>query len=398
MLIGDTPFYAESLVGTYGKIMDHKNSLRFPDDVEISSEARHLICSFLTDRLNRLGRNGIEELKLHPFFKNDTWTFDNIRVCAAPVVPELMGDDDTSNFDDIEKDTSHAENFPEPKAFAGNHIPFVGFTFSDDHQLLSSGGVGGGTPGAMNGVMQRRNSRKRSSVIGDESEISRKVGKLEEEKRRIAESAEELDNKFRITLAQLEKQSESILVLRNEKLEMEKAVTVLKHDLRKLQRKLDQEAEARSASDTTSAEFKAKFETERAQRTQLSNSFQVTSEKYSNLEKQLQILTEKLKTETESVSREANANAELKHTASANEAMVGELKTKLDLLERNKMQELDQLREQLKAVNSNLNHYMTRAKELESKSRVPIFGLSVSVILSLSLVLFHSLSLASPSC
>ena len=50
MLVGDTPFYAESLVGTYGKIMDHKNALSFPDDVEISQAAKSLICSFLTDR------------------------------------------------------------------------------------------------------------------------------------------------------------------------------------------------------------------------------------------------------------------------------------------------------------------------------------------------------------
>lgn len=47
---GDTPFYADSLVGTYSKIMDHKNSLNFPDDVEISQEAKNIICAFLTDR------------------------------------------------------------------------------------------------------------------------------------------------------------------------------------------------------------------------------------------------------------------------------------------------------------------------------------------------------------
>lgn len=51
-----------------------------------------------------------------------------------PVVPELNGDDDTSNFDDVEKDDGPEENFPVPKAFAGNHLPFVGFTYSRDYQ------------------------------------------------------------------------------------------------------------------------------------------------------------------------------------------------------------------------------------------------------------------------
>ena len=27
----------------------------------------------------RLGRNGVEEIKFHPFFKNDQWDWDNIR-------------------------------------------------------------------------------------------------------------------------------------------------------------------------------------------------------------------------------------------------------------------------------------------------------------------------------
>lgn len=53
---------------------------------------------------------------------------------APPVVPELSGDADTRNFDEIEKDESPDENFPTPKAFAGNHLPFVGFTYSRDYQ------------------------------------------------------------------------------------------------------------------------------------------------------------------------------------------------------------------------------------------------------------------------
>lgn len=48
---GDTPFYADSLVGTYGRIMDHKNSLAFPEDgCDIRAPAKRLISGFLTDR------------------------------------------------------------------------------------------------------------------------------------------------------------------------------------------------------------------------------------------------------------------------------------------------------------------------------------------------------------
>lgn len=136
MMFGETPFYAESLVGTYGKIMDHKNALAFPDDVEISSSAENIIKEFLTDRLSRLGYKGTEEVKNHKFFKNSQWNFNTIRNSVPPIVHDLSGDDDASNFDDIENDTP-SENFPTPKAFAGNHLPFVGFTYSKDVQLLS---------------------------------------------------------------------------------------------------------------------------------------------------------------------------------------------------------------------------------------------------------------------
>uniref|UniRef100_A0A8C1KV89 non-specific serine/threonine protein kinase n=1 Tax=Cyprinus carpio TaxID=7962 RepID=A0A8C1KV89_CYPCA len=126
LLVGDTPFYAESLVGTYGKIMDHKNSLTFPGDIEMSKEAKDLICAFLSDREVRLGRTGVDEIKCHPFFKNDQWTFDTIRDTMAPVVPELSSDIDTSNFDDdIKDDPLGTETFAPPRAFTGNQLPFL---------------------------------------------------------------------------------------------------------------------------------------------------------------------------------------------------------------------------------------------------------------------------------
>ena len=83
--------------------MDHKNSLSFPDDVEMSRNAKSLICAFLSDRSasafavffshqrfifvlflynfreSRLGQRGIDEIQQHPFFKSDQWDWNTIR-------------------------------------------------------------------------------------------------------------------------------------------------------------------------------------------------------------------------------------------------------------------------------------------------------------------------------
>lgn len=104
MLVGETPFYAESLVGTYSKIMDFKNSLAFPSDIEISSPCRQLISAFLSDQAVRLGRNGLDEIRVHGFFYTDKWTWDSIRDTKPPFVPSLTNDLDTRYFDDVEKD------------------------------------------------------------------------------------------------------------------------------------------------------------------------------------------------------------------------------------------------------------------------------------------------------
>lgn len=56
---------------------------------------------------------------------------------AAPVVPELSSDVDTSNFDDIEEERGEEETFPIPKAFVGNQLPFVGFTYYSNQLYVS---------------------------------------------------------------------------------------------------------------------------------------------------------------------------------------------------------------------------------------------------------------------
>jgi len=43
MLVGDPPFYSEKLLETYNMIMNHQKFLKFPDDVDMSPEAKDLI-------------------------------------------------------------------------------------------------------------------------------------------------------------------------------------------------------------------------------------------------------------------------------------------------------------------------------------------------------------------
>ncbi|VDP28849.1 unnamed protein product [Heligmosomoides polygyrus] len=130
MLIGETPFFAEALVSTYSNIMDHKNSLRFPDEPAISAHAKDLIRQFLSSADVRLGKS-VDKIRSHPFFKNDEWTFETLRNATPPVIPELKGDDDTTHFEDIEAKPMN-ESFQLPKTFIGNQLPFIGFTYSNE--------------------------------------------------------------------------------------------------------------------------------------------------------------------------------------------------------------------------------------------------------------------------
>ncbi|XP_036783748.2 serine/threonine-protein kinase MRCK gamma isoform X3 [Manis pentadactyla] len=140
LLFGETPFYAESLVETYGKIMNHEDHLQFPLDVPgVPASAQDLIRQLLCRQEERLGRGGLDDFRNHPFFEGVDW--EQLATSTAPYIPELRGPIDTSNFDVDDDTPNYPGTLPPPShgAFSGHHLPFVGFTYTSARPGPESG-------------------------------------------------------------------------------------------------------------------------------------------------------------------------------------------------------------------------------------------------------------------
>ncbi|XP_042724951.1 rho-associated protein kinase 1 isoform X2 [Lagopus leucura] len=330
MLVGDTPFYADSLVGTYSKIMNHKNSLTFPDDNEISKEAKNLICAFLTDREVRLGRNGVEEIKRHLFFKDDQWAWETLRDTVAPVVPDLSSDIDTSNFDDIDEDKGEEETFPIPKAFVGNQLPFVGFTYYSNRRYLSVS--------AENSNDNRTGSSMDKSVMEN---MQKMIYDLEEQLHNEMQLKDEMEQKCRSSNITLDKIMKELDEEGNQRKNLELTVSqiekekmALQHKINDYQRKIEQESEKRRNVENEVSTLKDQMEDLK----KISQHSQITNEKITQLQKQLEEANDLLRTESETAVRLRKGNTEMSKSLSQVESLNRELQERCRVLESAKLQ------------------------------------------------------------
>ncbi|XP_034034693.1 myotonin-protein kinase isoform X2 [Thalassophryne amazonica] len=135
MLLGTTPFFAESISETYAKIIRFQDYFEFPHSgPEISDNARSFISGLICEREVRLGRNGYSDFRNLPFFCGLDW--GSLHEHAAPFLPEVSDATDTSNFDIMDDCLSEMETLSDvmDRAPVGVHLAFVGYSYTATSQ------------------------------------------------------------------------------------------------------------------------------------------------------------------------------------------------------------------------------------------------------------------------
>ena len=136
MMIGYPPFFSESSTETCKKILDWKNTLNIRPEANISKEAEDILRKLITDPENRLGVNGAEEIKSHPFFKGIDWNHIK-ETLIPPFIPDLKNNYDTKYFDEFEEDEPfypiNNDSNNKGKKFQKKDMCFVDFTYNREN-------------------------------------------------------------------------------------------------------------------------------------------------------------------------------------------------------------------------------------------------------------------------
>jgi serine/threonine kinase 38 len=135
MLIGYPPFFSDSATETCKKILNWKTNLVIPPESKISKEAVDLIKRLITDVDKRVGYNGADEIKQHPFFRGINWS--SISNLSPPFIPELESEYDNKYFDRFDEDEPLYPNENLNKK-PSKDICFVNFTYKREMENQKS--------------------------------------------------------------------------------------------------------------------------------------------------------------------------------------------------------------------------------------------------------------------
>lgn len=104
MLVGYPPFFSDEPSITCQKILQWRKTLTIPEEAKLSPEATDILKRLLCDSENRLGTNGIHEIKNHPFFTGLDW--EQLRDLKSPFSPTVKDEEDCSRFDKFDEESA----------------------------------------------------------------------------------------------------------------------------------------------------------------------------------------------------------------------------------------------------------------------------------------------------
>ncbi|XP_023203973.1 serine/threonine-protein kinase MRCK beta isoform X2 [Xiphophorus maculatus] len=349
MLYGETPFYAESLVETYGKIMNHEERFQFPSHVaDVSEDAKDLIQRLLCSRDRRLGLNGISDFKGHAFFSSIDW--DNIRSAEAPYIPDVSSPTDTSNFD-VDDDVLKNPDIGPPVShtgFTGQHLPFVGFTFTTNSCFSDRSAVGQAAPG----VRTEPDGGGGSEVEAFEKRIRRLEQEKQELNRKLQESTQALQAPARGGTLTRDKEIKKL----NEEIDRLKKKLA---DSDRLEHQLEEAVTLRQDYESSASKMKA-----------LEKQVKSLRQEKDDIHKQLADSLERLRSQTKEL-KEAHSQRKLAlqefSELSERMAELRSSKQRLSRQLRDKEEEMDALMQKMDALRQEIRKTEKNRKELEAQ-------------------------------
>lgn len=130
MLVGYPPFFSDEPSITCQKILHWKKTFVIPTDSNLSPAAIDILKRMITDSDNRLGRNGAEEIKAHPFFEGVEWS--KLRQMRPPYIPKVSSEISAENFDNFEEEEPFYAGDKQKKTGKRIDMNFIGYTYKGD--------------------------------------------------------------------------------------------------------------------------------------------------------------------------------------------------------------------------------------------------------------------------
>ena len=129
MIFGYAPFCSKHTNEVCYKVLHFEKFLKFPENIKISDNAKDLIIKLITNSNLRLGKNGSEEIKSHPFFKGINW--NKIKEMKPPFIPKLKNDYDIKYFEIFE---SNDDFYPDINNKKRKDAEYIGYTYKGEDE------------------------------------------------------------------------------------------------------------------------------------------------------------------------------------------------------------------------------------------------------------------------